>query len=151
VASRRDAIALTPDEVSEYLATQKTVVLCSVGPDGLPDPVGMWYLVEPDGSLLMTTYGRSQKVQNVRREPRVAALVEDGEAYGELRGVQLTGPVEIDDDDERVLDVMVRVAGKYSGAPDSPEVRDALRAQAAKRVLLRLVPEKVVSWDHRKL
>ncbi len=147
----RAHLALTDHEVTAYLNEQPTLILCTLGPDGLPDPVPMWFVRDADGVLLMTTYASSQKVVNLRRAPRVAALVEDGLAYGELRGIQLTGSIEVVDDDDAVLDTMVRVAGKYGGAPDTPETRDALRAQAAKRALLRLVPERTASWDHRKM
>jgi PPOX class probable F420-dependent enzyme len=161
VANSRARLALTDEQSRDYLRDSRTVILCTSGPDGLPDPVPMWYVVdEPDGSaandatpgvVAMTTYGKSQKVVNLRRDPRAVGLVEDGEAYGELRGLQLTGRIEVVDDDAAVLETLVRVAAKYSGTPDSPELREGLAGQASKRVLLRLHPEKVVSWDHRKM
>jgi PPOX class probable F420-dependent enzyme len=161
VANSRARLALTEDEAHGYLRDAKTLILCSTGPDGLPDPVPMWFVVDdPDdtaeeseepGVVLMTTYAKSQKVVNLRRDPRAVALIEDGNAYNELRGLQLTGAIDVVDDDEQVLDVLVRVAGKYSGTPDSEGLRQGLAGQAAKRVLLRLRPSKVVSWDHRKM
>jgi PPOX class probable F420-dependent enzyme len=157
VANSRARLALTAEEAHSYLRDSKTMILCSTGPDGLPDPVPMWFVVDdagPDeapGIVLMTTYGKSQKVINLRRDPRAVGLIEDGIAYDELRGLQLTGSIEIVDDDPEVLDTLVRVGAKYSGAEDTPQVREALAGQASKRVLLRLRPEKVVSWDHRKM
>src|SRR4051794_41135311 len=115
----------------------------------------MWFVVdetpEGPGEVLMTTYGKSQKVVNLRRDPRAVGLIEDGTAYNELRGLQLTGGIEVVDDDAEVLETLVRVGAKYSGAEDTPQVREALAGQASKRVLLRLRPEKVVSWDHGKM
>jgi PPOX class probable F420-dependent enzyme len=158
VANSRARLALTEDEARGYLRDASTLILCSTGPDGLPDPVPMWFVVddagdvaEEPGVVLMTTYGKSQKVVNLRRDPRAVGLIEDGTAYNELRGLQLTGAIEVVDDDAEVLDTLVRVAGKYSGTPDSAEVRQGLAAQASKRVLLRLRPSKAVSWDHRKM
>jgi PPOX class probable F420-dependent enzyme len=162
VANSRARLALTPDEARSYLRESATLILCSIGPDGLPDPVPMWFVVDdpPDeptegsgvpGVVLMTTYGKSQKVVNLRRDGRAVGLIEDGTAYGELRGLQLTGRIEVVDDDAAVLETLVRVADKYSGTPDSPELRTELTAQASKRVLLRLHPEQVVSWDHRRM
>jgi PPOX class probable F420-dependent enzyme len=158
VANSRARLALTPEEAAGYLRDSRTLILCSTGPDGLPDPVPMWFVVdEPDGTdagpgvVSMTTYGKSQKVVNLRRDPRAVGLVEDGEVYGELRGLQLTGRIEVVDDDAAVLETLVRVAAKYSETPDSPELREGLAPQASKRVLMRLHPDEVVSWDHRKM
>lgn len=158
MANSRARLALTSDEARDYLRQSRTLILCSTGPDGLPDPVPMWFVVddataaeEEPGLILMTTYGKSQKVVNLRRDPRAVGLIEDGTAYDELRGLQLTGGIEVVDDDAEVLETLVRVGMKYSGAEDTPEVREALAGQASKRVLLRLRPEKAVSWDHRKM
>jgi PPOX class probable F420-dependent enzyme len=158
VANSRARLALSADEARTYLQDAATLILCTTGPDGLPDPVPMWFVVDDQravddhpGIVCMTTYGKSQKVVNLRRDPRAVGLVEDGTAYGELRGLQLTGGIEIVDDDDAVLETLVRVAAKYSGTADSAELRRGLAGQAEKRVLLRLHPEKVVSWDHRKM
>jgi len=113
----------------------------------------MWYVVGPDGLPVMRTYAKSQKVVNLRRDPRAVGLVEDGERYDELRGVQLTGRVDLVEDREAVLDVVVGLGRKYQGlaAADEPAAREALRDYAAKQVVMRLIPDRVVSWDHRKL
>ena len=155
MANSRARLALTAEEAATYLRDSKTLILCSTGPDGVPDPVPMWYVVDAGadgpGVVEMTTYGKSQKVVNLRRDPRAVGLVEDGEVYGELRGLQLTGRIEVVDDDAAVLETLVRVAAKYSDTPDSPELREGLAGQASKRVLMRLHPDEVVSWDHRKM
>jgi len=67
--------------------------------------------------------------------------------------VVVYGRVELERDVERVLDTLARVSTRYrAGAGADPKaLRQALRAQAAKRVALRVRPERVVSWDHRKL
>lgn len=151
--SRRAEIAMSPDEVREFLATSRTMILTTIGPDGVPDPVGMWFLLDGD-DIWMRTYAKSQKVANLRRDPRVAVLVEDGDRYAELRGVQISGRVELDDDLDRICDIAAGLLVKYEGLAeqDVPAVREAYRASAAaKQVAIRLVPERVVSWDHRKL
>ena len=151
--SRRAEIAMSPDEVREFLAASRTMILTTIGPDGVPDPVGMWFLLDGD-DIWMRTYAKSQKVANLRRDPRVAVLVEDGDRYAELRGVQISGRVELDDDLDRICDIAAGLLVKYEGLAeqDVPAVREAYRASAAaKQVAIRLVPERVVSWDHRKL
>jgi len=162
VANERARIALTDAEVADFLAAGRTLVLVTAGPEGLPDPVPMWYVYArlpgsvgsaDAGEVRMRTYRRSQKAVNLRREPRVACLVEDGERYAELRGVQLTGRVELIEDPDWIADVWTGLMVKYEGLAeaDRPAARAALRERAGKQVGLRLVVDRVVSWDHRKL
>jgi PPOX class probable F420-dependent enzyme len=145
--NRRAQIALRPDEVSAYLASALTAVLVTIGPDGVPDPVGMWFVMSGE-ELVMRTYAKSQKVRNLERDPRVSVLVEDGETYETLRGVQLTGRVSLSRDVDEVLDVVAGLAAKYDGVADLD--RELLREYAGKQAVLRLHPEQVVSWDHRR-
>ena len=149
--SRRDRIQMTGEERRAFLDAARTIVLCSVGRDGVPHPMPMWFALDDDGAVLMTTFAKSQKVRNLEREPRVSLLVEDGESYGELRGVVLYGKAELDPDTERVLDVLARVSARSTGAEIGAQAREGLRPTAAKRVAVRVAPDRVVSWDHRKL
>ncbi len=152
--SRRGQIQLSDEEVRKFLDQSRTLILCSNGKDGVPHPMPMWFVPDDDGTLLMTTFRKSQKVKNLIRDPRVSLLVESGEHYADLKGVVLYGRVEIDPDTEHVLDVLERVGPRYGtggGGGDRQAVRGMLRGQAQKRVVLRLRPERVVSWDHAKL
>lgn len=148
----RASIALTGAEVDAFLRAGRTLVLVTLGPDGLPDPVPMWYVVDDDGAVWMRTYAASQKVRNLERDPRFSALVEDGERYAELRGVQLSGTVELVEDVERICEVFVGLMVKYEGlaAEHVESARAAYRERAPKQRALRLVVERVVSWDHGK-
>jgi PPOX class probable F420-dependent enzyme len=147
---KREAIQLSEEERKTYLSTAFTIILVTIGRDGYPHAVPMWFLVEEDGLVYMTTYGRSQKVVNVRRNPRVALLVESGVRYDELKGVLLRGQAEVLQDEALCLRVLTGIHTKHTGALASG-VEDVMRAQARKRVVLKVTPERVVSWDHRKL
>ena len=153
--SRRDQIRLTDDEVRSFLEQSKTVILVSNGPGGFPHPMPMWFVLDPDGAVLMTTYARSQKVLNLERDPSVALLAESGLEYAELKGVIFYGRAEIIRDTEQVIDTLMAAAG--NPVPDDADaaqvqaVRDGMRKNASKRVLIRVKPERVVSWDHAKL
>ena len=68
--SRRDQIRMSYQEIRSFLAEHKTLILTSNGPGGFPHPMPMWYVLESDGAIRMTTYARSQKVENLRRDPR---------------------------------------------------------------------------------
>ena len=93
-----------------------------------------------------------QKVVNLRRDPRVAALIEDGSRYVELRGVQLTGRIELSTDVDLICDIFADLMIRYEHVDPATrqDVIDAYRPRAVKQVALRLVVDRVVSWDHRK-
>lgn len=148
--NRRAAIALTPDERRQYLETSHTIILTSLDRHGYPHSVAMWYVAEPDGVVVMTTFQKSQKAVNLRRDPRCALLVESGETYPELKGLLMRGRAELDTDTEHVLDVLERVNAKYRQWPGDG-LREAMRGQAQKRLLVRVRPERISSWDHAKL
>lgn len=150
--SRRDEIAMTEDEVRAYLADARTMILSTIGPDGVPDPVAMWFVLR-DGQIWMRTYAKSQKVANMRRDPRVATLVESGDRYAALKGVQISGRMEISDDIDIICDIAAALLVKYEGLDPQyvDATRQAYRPTAAKQVAMRLVPERTVSWDHAKL
>jgi PPOX class probable F420-dependent enzyme len=148
--AKRHDIALTPAEQREYLETSHTCILTSLDRHGYPHSVAMWYVVEPEGTVAMTTFAKSQKAMNLRRDPRCALLIESGRTYEELKGLLIRGRATLVDDPARVLDLLGLVHEKYNRGR-AAEVRDALLAQARKRVLIRVRPERVSSWDHRKL
>ena len=149
MGSQRERIRMTEAEVEEFLDTEPTLQVASIGPDGTPHLVAMWFKVI-DGRIAMWTYGRSQKAANLRRDPRVVCLVEAGETYGELRGVSVTGRAEIHEDYDTVLDVGLQIYGRYQGDLNDA-TRAGVEAQADKRVAVFVNPDKTVSWDHRKL
>jgi len=148
--SRRHEIALGPEEQEEMLRTSYTIILSSLDHRGYPHAVPMWYVVR-GGRVHMTTYAKSQKIVNLRRDPRCSLLVEAGLEYQELRGVLIRGRAEVHTELERVLDVLVEIQAKHGFGGSGKEVLEAMRAQAAKRVLVIVNPERVSSWDHRKL
>lgn len=148
--SRRDAIRMTDEEVDAFLAERHTMNVATLGPDGRPHLVAMWYGFFEDGAPGFWTYGRSQKIVNLRRDPRITCLVEAGETYDQLRGVELVADGVVVEDREEVLQLGASVVDRYSG-PYTPEGRPTLEKAGAKRVAVRLEVRDVVSWDHRKL
>jgi PPOX class probable F420-dependent enzyme len=145
----RDRIALSPEEQASFLESSRTAVLCTLDRHGYPHAVAMWYCII-DGLVHMTSFRKAQKVVNVRRDPRVALLVESGERYTDLRGLMIRGRGEVIDDPDLCIDVLMQVQKRHGGAAD-PSLRDALRGQAAKRAVIRIHPERVSTWDHAKL
>jgi PPOX class probable F420-dependent enzyme len=155
VGNQRSAIAMTADEARAFLGEQRTLILATIGPDGVPDPVPMWFVL--DGEVLwMRTYAKSQKVRNIERDQRVSILVETGERYAELRGFQASGPIELSRDIDRICDVFVGLMIKYEGLDPqfADDARTGYRATAAKQVAMACrwsdSDWSVASWDHRK-
>ena len=136
-------------EVEEFLKAPHHLCVATIGRDGRPHLVAMWYGFL-DGAPALWTYGRSQKVVNLRRDPRITCLVESGRHYDELKGVELMGRAVILDDGPSVLAVGQSVFDRYMG-PFSEADRPRLERMSAKRVAVRIEAERVVSWDHTKL
>ncbi|HEY3239285.1 MAG TPA: PPOX class F420-dependent oxidoreductase [Acidimicrobiia bacterium] len=146
--SRRDQVRMTDDEVREFLEATRTMTLATLGPDGRPHLTAMWYGLA-DGHVVFWSYRRAQKIVNLRRDPRLSILVEDGEHYGELRGVSITGTGVILEDPEDVLAVGQLLLERHG--PGGEASAQAAAATAPKRVAVRVDPERITSWDHRKL
>lgn len=147
--SRRHEIRMTDAEVAAFLDEQRTVVAATVGRDGRPHLAPLWY-VRDGAAVLSWTYARSQKVANLRRDPRATLLVEAGESYELLRGVDLECDVELVTDTAEVAGIGARVLARSTGT-GVDSMPGFVRAQAPKRVGLVFRPTRAISWDHRKL
>jgi len=144
---RRDQIKLSPEAQTEFLRTARKAALATVDKDGFPHVVAMNFVAR-DGAILMTSYGKAQKVINIRRNPKVAVMVETGRTYADLRGVMIRGECEIIEDLATVEATMRAIVQKDSGGVEI--ARGPLRS-AAKRVVLKVIAKKIASWDHSKL
>jgi pyridoxamine 5'-phosphate oxidase-like protein len=162
--SRRQQIRMSAQEASGFLAEERTVTCATLGPRGWPHLMPLWYVLresapdQPAPRLWSWTYGISQKVRNLERDPRATLQIEAGESYAELRGVMLECDVVIHHELGVVKALGREIFARYAaprGAPpvtDLPaEVAEMVDRQAAKRVALEFVERHRASWDHRKL
>jgi PPOX class probable F420-dependent enzyme len=147
--SRRAQITMTPDEVDAFLAGRRTMNVATIGPTGHPHVVAMWYGFH-DGAPAFWTFGRSQKMLNLRRDPKLSALVEDGDVYAELKGVELVGTGRIVEDRDEIIAIGLSVATRYQDV-DAEAARPFVEAQAGKRIGVVIDVERTVTWDHTKL
>jgi PPOX class probable F420-dependent enzyme len=147
--NQRAQIVMSDAEIAEFVASRRAGTLATIGPDGQPHLTGMWYGVL-DGEIWFETKAKSQKAVNVRRDPRITFLLEDGETYDTLRGVSFEGTAEIVDDPELIFRVVVSVWERYTG-PYSDDLKPAVEMMMNKRIVVRLVVKRTRSWDHRKL
>ena len=151
--SRRDLIRMSDDEVRSFLRSNKTMTINSNGPGGYPHPMPMWFEIDEDHTVQMTTFRKSQKVRNIERDPKVSLLVEAGEKYEELRGVVIYGRARLVDDLAVVTRILLAIGGlrDLTDAAARKNAEAAVSKTAAKRIAILIRPEKIVSWDHRKL
>ena len=151
--SRRDKIRMSEEEISDFLRSSRTMILVANGKNGYRHPMPMWFAVDEDNNVLMTTFRKSQKVRNLKNDPRVSLLVEAGEKYQELKSLLIYTEVEIIDDIEVTTDVMFKMSLQRGDVTADQEeaVKKGLRKTAEKRVVMKFNHGKVVSWDHSKL
>lgn len=153
MTNQRNKIELDEAEQHDLLATARTLQVASLNPTGWPHLVPMWFCVDDDGLISFTTYGTSQKVRNLERDPRITVLVETGEAYNELRGISIDGEAEIVRDPAVTFRTRALIAAKHEGAerPQPPAPGTEFPSWASKRVTIRVRPVRTRSWDHRKM
>jgi PPOX class probable F420-dependent enzyme len=151
---RRDQIRMTDAEIRDFLRTRKTIILSSIGPDGVPHPMPMWFAADDDLSVSMATFRGTQKIVNLRRDPRVSLLVEAGREYSELRGVVIYGTAELSEDTDAIIATLVAASQKETTETDAgarTALNEVVKKSASKRILIRVKPDRIVSWDHSKL
>lgn len=147
--NERSKIVMADDEIAEFVERSRTATLATLLPDGSPHLVAMWYAVV-DGDIWFETKAKSQKAVNVRRNPTVTVMIEDGQTYDTLRGVSISGRAEMADDSESILRVGVSVWERYTG-PYTDDMRPLVDKLMHNRIAVRVVPDRTRSWDHRKL
>jgi PPOX class probable F420-dependent enzyme len=150
--SRRDQIRMSDAELRDFLAEQKVVTVATLGPNGRPHLMPLWYVPQSDGDLIGWTFAKSQKAKNLGRDPHATLQIEAGVEYQELRGVMFECDVEVESDVAAVTDYGMKIFERYGPGGDlAPEVREMVEKQAPKRIGMRFRPTRTVSWDHRKL
>ena len=155
MAKQRDQVGMTDAEVAAMLAGHRKVQLATINPDGFPHLVTMYYALV-DGKIAFWTYRTSQKALNLARDARITCLVETGESYFDLRGVQIQGTVETITDPDTVLKIGQSIgevlAGSVAGAAGHrDEISDYVVNAARKRYAYVVEPVRVISWDHTKV
>jgi PPOX class probable F420-dependent enzyme len=147
----RELVRMSQDETDALLAELAKVQVATVNPDGSPHLTTLFYVIE-DGRIAFWTYGASQKIKNLERDPRVSCLVETGDDYFELRGVSISGKAELVRDSDDIRRIGTAVASRMAGGADLGEFgRAEVERQVKKRVGVLVTPEHVATWDHRKM
>ena len=151
MAHQRDRIRMRDDEVWAFLVEARYLQVATLGRDGSPHLMTLWFALAGGPALVFPSYTRSQKVVNLRRDPRVAVLAEAGSRYEELRGVSIDGRAELVDEDPRRIDLACLIERRYRAAPGGAALRERAERGSRKRTMVLVHPERIRSWDHRKL
>ena len=147
--NQRSQITMSDEEIAEFVVRSRTATMATVGPNGTPHLVAMWYAVL-DGKIWFETKARAQKVVNLRRNSQITCMIEDGLTYDALRGVSIEGNGVIVEDPDEIWKVGVNVFERYNG-PYTEEMKPFVEIMLNKRVVVRVDPVRVRSWDHHKL
>ena len=148
---------MTPEELTEFLSSgAKILQVATIGKDGSPHLAPMWFVLD-DGKIVFRSFTKSQKIVNLKRDPRITVLVEEGDSNETLQGVMIKGTGRLIEDRDYVLELYGRVGARYPFAGDTPVELDPDALEAAfgrfaeKNTAVVVEPEKVTSWDHHKL
>jgi PPOX class probable F420-dependent enzyme len=145
-------IRLTADEAWQAIESAHTGILTTLRRDGMPIALPVWFVVDDRSIALMTPAG-TKKIARVRHDPRASFLVESGEQYTELRGVHLTGRVDIVEKAAATSRIEAAVDAKYAAfRPPAGSLPAAAQAYYASQVFLRFVPDgRILTWDNGRL
>ena len=138
---------MTAEERDDFLDGERTCRVATVGTDG-PHVTALWFVWDGQ-AVWLTSIVRSQRWTDVQRDPRMTVLVDAGEGYAELRGVEIRGRAQpvgevprTGQPNESLVEPERRFGAKYGGGAFTHDGRHAW---------LQVIPDKIVSWDFRKL
>jgi len=149
--NQRAQIQMSDEEVTAFLQRSRTATMATIGPTGHPHLIAMWYGLL-DGKIYFETKAKSQKAVNLRRDPRISVMVESGDTYDQLRGVAIEGTAHLieDTEAEEYWAAADSVFERYNGEV-TEETRPFVEIMMNKRIVVRVDPDRVRSWDHRKI
>ena len=150
MANVRDRIRMSEKEVWQFFEEARHLQVATIGWDGSPHLMTLWFAVT-DGALVFPSYTKSQKVVNLGRDPRIAVLAEAGDTYAELRGVSINGRAELVDAAPLRIELSQRIYRRYYPDKSEVELRDMAERGSRKRTMVLVHPERIRSWDHRKM
>ena len=150
MAKARDLVRMSEAEIAAFLDSAQSLQVATIGKDGAPHLTTVWFAVK-DGEILFETYGKSQKVVNLRRDPRLAVLAEDGTTYESLRGVSINGTARLVEDNPERTALMRFLLDHHFPGQTAAQLDAMAETMAAKRIVVAVRPGTVMSWDHRKL
>ena len=148
--NRRTAIAMSEAEMWDFIESRKHIQVCTLNADGSPHLTVLWFAVH-DGAIVMETFTKSQKSVNLKRDPRMAVLLEDGDDYNTLRGVSINCEAELVEDYDTVHELHAEVILRNQPGITREQALAYTADMSRKKTVILVRPGEVMSWDHRKL
>ncbi|MFD4351655.1 pyridoxamine 5'-phosphate oxidase family protein [Nocardia sp. NPDC058518] len=148
---QRAAVQMSADEIAQFLDRSRVLTLATLDVEGKPHLTAMWF-GHIDGKIYFETKAKSQKATNLRRNPTLTCMAEAGDTYDQLRGVSIEGTAHLIEDpaDEEYWNAGIDVFRRYVG-PYTEQARPLVESMMHNRIVVRVEPTRIRSWDHRKL
>ena len=148
--NRRDQITMNEQEMWQFIESQKTVRVCTLNKDCTPHLTAMWFAVV-EHQIVLVSFSKSQKIVNLERNPDMAVLFEDGIEYKDLRGVSINCKAQLINKHDAVEAMEKAIVLRNQSNLNADEVDKLVKKNSKKKSIIVVTPEKVMTWDHRKL
>ena len=134
---------LDDEKKIKLLQESRIINLATINKNGLPHLVPMWFILDANNEINFTSYHKSQKIINLKRDKRIVIMIESGTHYEELHGLVLEGEAEISTDEALIIKIMNQITAKYKTKRNQKDIAK----QANKRVNVKVKVKKIISWD----
>ncbi|MEV7546196.1 pyridoxamine 5'-phosphate oxidase family protein [Streptomyces sp. NPDC089915] len=142
-------IMMTGEEVDAFLRERRTCRVATVSPDGRPHVGALWFAWDGT-SLWLYSITRSRRWADLREDPRISVVVDAGEEYGELRGVELSGTAVFVGEAPRTGEPCPELEEVEQLFPRKNFCMEQM-PHDGRHAWIRLTPDSIVSWDFSKL
>jgi general stress protein 26 len=150
MANHRNKISMSVTEMWDFIDSQKTIQVSSLNSDGTPHLIPMWFAIV-ENKIVLVSYTKSQKIVNLKRNPNIAVLIEDGAEYQKLRGVSINCTADLVEDHELVQSLETKLILRNQIDLTFTQAEKMAKEMSKKKTAILIELQKVMSWDHRKL
>ena len=141
-------ISMGKEELEDYLSKPLIARIASIdssSKEAKAHIAPVWFIYE-NGTLLISTGKDSKKVKNIRKNPGVAVSIDTTEGGFKSKGVIFFGRAELIEENAR--EITERIYMKYLHSLSNPFAQQLLNMP---RVVIKIKPDKIISWDYEKM
>ncbi|MDG1990616.1 MAG: pyridoxamine 5'-phosphate oxidase family protein [Dehalococcoidia bacterium] len=137
---------LDDKSINQLIYSSKILNLATISKNGIPHLVPMWFVLDDQLNINFTSYYKSQKIVNLKRDNRIVVMVESGIKYQELKGITIEGIAKMDSNKELILQTVNSITAKYGVNRTASDIDNIIN----KRVNVKIIPKKITTWDLSK-